>query len=105
MTPSEIIRAGAIGVVARVQAPRRAGAKRILEDGIARGELRTDLDCDAVLDFIYGAPYYRFLVTHQPMSHRYADTVLDHIWPAIIAQPTRPAARNTKAGRRTQPSR
>jgi len=68
----------------------------LLEDGIARGELRTDLDCDAVLDAIYGPLYYRFLVTHQPMSSRYADTVLDHIWPAITAQPIRRAARNTK---------
>jgi len=83
-------------VDARVQAPRRAGAKQILEDGIARGELRTDLDCDAVLDAIYGPLYYRFLVTHQPMSSRYADTVLDHIWPAITAQPIRRVARNTK---------
>ena len=82
-------------VDARVQAPRRAGAKQILEDGIARGELRTDLDCDAVLDVIYGPLYYRFLVTHQPMSSRYADTVLDHIWPAITAKPTRRAAQNT----------
>jgi len=83
-------------VYARVQGPRREGAKRILDDGIARGELRTDLDREAVLDAIYGPLYYRFLVTQQPMSRRYADTVLDHIWPAIAAQPTRRAARNTK---------
>jgi AcrR family transcriptional regulator len=83
-------------VAARVQAPRRAGAKRIIEDGIARGELRTDLDCDAVLDAIYGPLYYRFLVTHQPMSSRYADTILDQIWPAITAQSTRRAPRDTK---------
>jgi AcrR family transcriptional regulator len=83
-------------VNARVQAPRRAGAKRILEEGIARGELRADLDCDAVLDAIYGPLYYRFLVTQQPMSSRYADAVLDHIWPAITAQPTRRPARSTK---------
>jgi AcrR family transcriptional regulator len=83
-------------VNARVQAPRRAGAKRILQEGIARGELRADLDCDAVLDAIYGPLYYRFLITHQPMSSRYADTVLDHIWPAIIVQPTRRPTRNTK---------
>jgi AcrR family transcriptional regulator len=83
-------------VNARVQAPRRAGAKQILEDGIARGELRPDLDRDAVLDGIYGPLYYRFLVTHQPMGSRYADIVLDHIWPAITAQPTRRPAPNTK---------
>lgn len=92
-------------VDARVQAPRRAGAKRILEDGIARGELRTDLDCDAVLDAIYGPIYYRYLITHQPMTSRYADVVLDHIWPAITAQATPRAARNTNAGRRSQQGR
>jgi AcrR family transcriptional regulator len=89
-------------VDARVQAPRRAAAKRILEEGIARGELRADLDCDAALDAIYGPLYYRFLVTHQPMSSRYADVVLDHIWPAITAEPTRRAARTTNAGRRSK---
>ena len=83
-------------VDARVQAPRRAGAKRILEEGITRGELRADLDRDAVLDAIYGPLYYRFLVTHQPMSSRYADAVLGHIWPAITAQPTGRPAQNTK---------
>jgi AcrR family transcriptional regulator len=82
-------------VNARVQGPRRAGAKRILDDGIARGELRSDLDREAALDAIYGPLYYHFLVTHQPMSSRYADTVLDHIWPAITAKPTRRAAQNT----------
>ena len=82
-------------VYARVQGPRRAGAKRILDDGIARRELRTDLDREAVLDAIYGPLYYHFLVTHQRTSSRYADTVLDHIWPAIAAQPTRRAAQNT----------
>ena len=92
-------------VDARVQAPRRAGAKLILEDGIGRGELRSDLDCDAVLDAIYGPIYYRFLITRQPMTSRYADVVLDHIWPAITAQTTTHTARNTNTRRRSQQGR
>ena len=82
----------------RVQAPRRAAAKQILEDGIARGELRADLDRDDVLDLIYGPIYYRLLITHKPMSARYADTVLDRIWPTITAEPTTRTPRNTKSG-------
>jgi AcrR family transcriptional regulator len=70
----------------RVQAPRRASAKRILEDGIARGELRADLDCDEVLDVIYGPLYYRFLISHKPMSSPYVQAVLDYIWPTISAR-------------------
>jgi hypothetical protein len=79
-----------------VQAPRRAGAKRILEDGIARGELRADLDCAEVLDAIYGPLYYRLSITHQPMGSRDAEPSLITSGRRFAAQPTRRAARNTK---------
>jgi AcrR family transcriptional regulator len=75
----------AAAVMERVQAPRRAAAKEILRDGIDRGELRADLDPDATLDLLYGPLYYRFLITHEPMRLRYADQVVDQLWPAIAA--------------------
>jgi AcrR family transcriptional regulator len=78
----------AAAVNERVQIPRREAAKQILRDGIARGELRDDLDLDMTLDILYGPLYYRFLVTHQPMSPRYADQLLDQLWPVLVAPRT-----------------
>lgn len=75
----------AVVVNERVQAPRRDAAKRILRDGIARGELRDDLDPDTTLDILYGPLYYRFLVTHTPMSPRHTDQLLDRLWPLLAA--------------------
>ena len=75
----------AVAVNERVQAPRREAAKQILRDGIARGELRHDLDPDTTLDILYGPLYYRFLVTHTPTSPRHADRLLDRLWPLLAA--------------------
>jgi AcrR family transcriptional regulator len=86
----------------RVQSPRRAAAKQILEAGIASGELRPGLQFDAVLDLMYGPIYYRFLVTHEPTPASYADTLIEHIWPQISAPPRR---RKRRAASSSQPTR
>jgi len=77
----------AAAVMERVQTPRREAAKEILRDGVERGDLRPELDLDATLDCLYGPLYYRFLITHEPMGPKYADLVLDQIWPALVASP------------------
>jgi hypothetical protein len=56
---------------------RRAGAAEVLRRGIARGEPRADLDVAVAVDTLYGALYYRLLVSHQPLSAGYARSVLD----------------------------
>ena len=76
----------AAAVNERVQIPRREAAKQILRDGIARGELRDDLELDTTLDILYGPLYYRFLVTHAPMSPRDADRLLDRLWPVLASR-------------------
>ena len=81
----------------RVQGPRRAAARQILEAGIARGELRPDLRFDTVLDLIYGPLYYRLLVTHEPTPSTYADTLIDQIWPNISTRPARRTSRSAAA--------
>ncbi|QAY75016.1 TetR/AcrR family transcriptional regulator [Agromyces protaetiae] len=43
-------------------ARRRAGITAVLEAGIARGELRADLDLDACIDLVNGVFYYQYVV-------------------------------------------
>jgi AcrR family transcriptional regulator len=42
----------------RVIEPRRAGLRRILETGVARNELRADLDVDSAMALLVGAMFY-----------------------------------------------
>jgi AcrR family transcriptional regulator len=67
----------------RFVASRRAAAKEVLTRGIERGELRSDLDLDIAIDSLYGALYYRLLVSGARLTPRYADAVLDQLYPAL----------------------
>jgi AcrR family transcriptional regulator len=58
---------------------RRSGAAEVLRRGVERGELRADLDVPLAIDALYGALYYRLLVTHEPLSPAYAAAVLDEV--------------------------
>lgn len=61
----------------RYIAARRSAATEVIERGITRGELRADLDPAAVIDLLYGALYYRLLVSHDPPMPSYADTLIE----------------------------
>jgi AcrR family transcriptional regulator len=67
----------------RFVASRRAAAKEVLARGIERGELRGDLDLDIAIDALYGALYYRLLVSGARLTPRYADAILDELYPAL----------------------
>ena len=43
--------------------PRRAALRTVLERGVERGELRSDLDYELALDFLGGPLFYRLLIT------------------------------------------
>ena len=63
---------------------RRAVTRGILERGVARGELRADLDLDAAIDVFTGAVWQRLLQGHAPMDERYADGVVEIILPGML---------------------
>jgi AcrR family transcriptional regulator len=71
----------------RFIASRRAEAGAVLERGIERGELRADLDVGVAIDALYGAVYYRLLVSHAPLDSAYADRLIDEIFPAFEQKP------------------
>jgi hypothetical protein len=71
----------------RFIASRRAEAATVFERGIERGELRADLDIGVAIDALYGAVYYRLLVSHAPLDAAYAKTLIDQVFPAFERQP------------------
>jgi AcrR family transcriptional regulator len=66
-------------------APRRAISAEILGRGIARGELRADLEIPVVVDLIYGPLYYRLLFGHESLDVAAVDALLDLVRHAIVA--------------------
>jgi AcrR family transcriptional regulator len=53
--------------------PRRREAYATLRRGIARGELRKDVDMDLLLDSLYGPIYMRFLIRHDKLTPDFVD--------------------------------
>jgi AcrR family transcriptional regulator len=71
----------------RFIASRRAAAREVFTRGMARGELRDDLDVEIAIDALYGALYYRLLVSGEALRPRYADALLDQLYQALAAAP------------------
>ena len=67
-----------IGVQLRDQliASRRGMMHAILDRGIARGELRPDVDKEAAIDLIFGPAMYRLVAGHAPLNGRAADAIV-----------------------------
>ncbi len=57
--------------------PRREGAARILADGVARGDIRPDLDVPMCLDQIFAPIYYRLLFGHGPLEPTFARRLVE----------------------------
>jgi AcrR family transcriptional regulator len=55
---------------------RRAALASVLARGVARGELRSDLDVELALDFLGGPLFYRLLVTGGPLDDTLASGVV-----------------------------
>jgi hypothetical protein len=60
-------------------AQRRAALRAVLDRGVARGDLRADLDVELALDVLGGAIFYRLLVTGGPIDERLAEGVAELI--------------------------
>ena len=69
----------------RFFAHRRARGAATLVDGVAKGELRSDLDVDIALDVLYGPLWLRLLVGHGRMSPTVVDGILSLVWPGLVA--------------------
>jgi AcrR family transcriptional regulator len=66
--------------------PRRIEARRLLRQAMKRGEIRDDLDPDAVLDLLYGPLYLRLLLKHAPLDEKFVNTVFEVVSPVLSAR-------------------
>jgi AcrR family transcriptional regulator len=58
-------------------AQRRAALRTVLDRGVARGDLRADLDVELALDVLGGALFYRLLITGGPIDADLAEGVAE----------------------------
>lgn len=56
--------------------PRRKVIAEIMEQGVAQGALRGDLDIDAAMDLLYGALYWRLLGCRGELDQAWIDRLL-----------------------------
>jgi AcrR family transcriptional regulator len=55
---------------------RRNEGRVFLNNAIAHGEIRKELDLDVALDLIYAPVFYRLLMGHAPLSAQFMDEIL-----------------------------
>jgi AcrR family transcriptional regulator len=60
-------------------AKRRAALAEVLQRGVERGDLRSDLDLELALDVLGGPLFYRLLITGGAIDRELADGVADLI--------------------------
>nr|MDQ2897062.1 TetR/AcrR family transcriptional regulator C-terminal ligand-binding domain-containing protein [Actinomycetota bacterium] len=78
----------AAAIVKQFIAARRAMCREVFQLGLARGELRADVDVDIAIDALYGALYYRLLVSHATTEPGYVDNLIEQLYPALTAAPS-----------------
>jgi AcrR family transcriptional regulator len=69
----------------RFWAPRRDLTVQAMRRGIERGQVRADIDLEAVLDALYGPMWTRLLIGYAPVNHRLVDELLGVVWPGVAA--------------------
>jgi AcrR family transcriptional regulator len=79
-------------------AGRRSALAQVLRRGVARGDLRPDLDLELALDVLGGPLFYRLLVTGGPIDEQLAEGVADLILRGFSPDESR-CTKTTKARR------
>lgn len=67
----------------RYIAPRRVQAHSVLVSGKHRGEVRPELDAEAVIDALYGSLVYKLLVPHGELSDAYVDALVECVFGGV----------------------
>lgn len=70
----------------RVVSHRLADVGALVSHGVARGELRADLDPEMVTDLLLGPIYYRFFLSGAPMDDGFGKRLVTTLLPGFAAQ-------------------
>jgi AcrR family transcriptional regulator len=69
----------------RYSGPRRALAVAAMERAKAGGQLRADLDSEAVVDQLWGSCYHRLLLPDQPLTEEFVNALVDNLFHGVRA--------------------
>jgi len=81
----------------RLLEPRRALVAEMIERGIARGDVRPDVDPLVVTEMIAGAIFGHHAILGRTADEAWMEALVDHIWAAIRVQPAGTASRQEDA--------
>ncbi|MFE7422791.1 TetR/AcrR family transcriptional regulator [Rhodococcus sp. NPDC057529] len=70
----------------RVVNRRLEDVRRVVEQGIARGELRPDLDPEMVTDLLLGPIYYRLFLSGSPLDDDFGERLVNALRSAICRE-------------------
>ena len=79
-------RALAQGFRDNVVAMRIGEVRRVVERGIARGDLRPDTDVELAHELLFGPVYYRLLLSGGALDKVLAERIVDAVLPSIRAE-------------------
>ena len=81
--------------------PRRQAVRELWERGVARGEIRPDLDADLGVDLIFSPMFYRLLVGHGSLADADAEAIVTAVFQGLQVAP----GGETKHNRKRSPSK
>ena len=67
---------------------RRQAYRRFLAVAIARGELAPSVDQDLLIDLLIGPIWTRMLITRDPITREYVDSIVEAVLVAFDVRPT-----------------
>lgn len=70
----------------RIVSMRLAEVRRLIERGVGRGEVRSDVDVVLVHELLSGPVYYRLLLSGGKLDGRLAERVVDAVLPGIRSE-------------------
>src|SRR5262249_56605430 len=70
----------------RLREPRRKAVQATWERGVARGELRADIDAGTVIDLLFGPIVYRLMTEHGPLNDAAAEMLVEAVFSGITVK-------------------
>jgi AcrR family transcriptional regulator len=66
--------------------PRRREARELIMQSVKAGELRDDIDSEAIMDILYGPLYLRLLVRNRPLTLELVEEIFAVVLPGLRPQ-------------------
>lgn len=76
--------------------PRRSLAVQAMERARSRGQLRPGVDLSMIVDQLWGACYHRLLLPGEPITHDFADALVENALYGAAAMPRQAATSSSR---------